>query len=622
MRRSRTRHHQAAILLQGHHGWDSGFHRINARLPNGLVAKEVVAESWPNETLIEACIDCVDSWRQSPGHWAPSGLGIRCSPTTFIAGGMAYGTPRASSEGLPTAPSHRGIGFSLLRANCCEPAPGPCRTAVPIDRNGNSEQGPFLRVQILRVRASRPRGVTVRLGVTIVTRVPAAPLAECRDNSPCGKKCMVRLHGAGLLSRPPVRQFWCWNDNGRHASRHDVQTPPNVRISVRLVNAAPALVGGGCATCQLPRIDPSGDRLFLPANAPPPVPVPVQAANARAPSPTGQWGISVSPSQVIAPVGSEVIMIASVCGIEGYMLTNQRVEWMISPEGVGQFMSPGEREPLEIGHWLHGLPRKVDNKYVINTTLFGGATLDRGTPTLSDDVFVQPGQSWVTVTSPTEGTSRVTVFAPEVYGWDRRQQTASIYWVDAQWRFPAPSIAPAGSRNTLTTTVTRQTDGSPLPGWRVRYEVAGGPEASFAPDGTPSVEIVTNDSGEVAGRDFPTAADGRHQSNIDPSAAPQHRRRSHAIDAGRRRFGAANLDRGQHRARRDHRAANQPARVGRPADHDAPTGQQSATRSHRAWSHLGGRRHRRAIRDPSGEPWHVDRDGTGGQRSIRRRFAT
>lgn len=61
--------HQAAILLQGHHNWDSRFQRISAQLPGGGVAQEVVAESWPNETLVEACLDCVHSWRQSPGHW-------------------------------------------------------------------------------------------------------------------------------------------------------------------------------------------------------------------------------------------------------------------------------------------------------------------------------------------------------------------------------------------------------------------------------------------------------------------------------------------------------------------------------------------------------------------------
>jgi hypothetical protein len=32
-------------------------------------ASEVVAESWPDQNLIDSCIDCVDSWRHSPGHW-------------------------------------------------------------------------------------------------------------------------------------------------------------------------------------------------------------------------------------------------------------------------------------------------------------------------------------------------------------------------------------------------------------------------------------------------------------------------------------------------------------------------------------------------------------------------
>jgi hypothetical protein len=61
--------YQAAILVQGHHSWESRFHRINAKLPGDVVAQEVVAESWPNEGLVEAAVDCVHSWRQSPGHW-------------------------------------------------------------------------------------------------------------------------------------------------------------------------------------------------------------------------------------------------------------------------------------------------------------------------------------------------------------------------------------------------------------------------------------------------------------------------------------------------------------------------------------------------------------------------
>ena len=62
--------HQASIRLQGHHNWENRFHRITGQLPDGLIAQEVCAESWPGKTLVAACIDCVDSWRQSSGHWS------------------------------------------------------------------------------------------------------------------------------------------------------------------------------------------------------------------------------------------------------------------------------------------------------------------------------------------------------------------------------------------------------------------------------------------------------------------------------------------------------------------------------------------------------------------------
>ena len=61
--------HQARITNQGHHNWESRFHRISGRLPQGLLAQEVCAESWPGKGLIAAAIDVVHSWRQSSGHW-------------------------------------------------------------------------------------------------------------------------------------------------------------------------------------------------------------------------------------------------------------------------------------------------------------------------------------------------------------------------------------------------------------------------------------------------------------------------------------------------------------------------------------------------------------------------
>jgi len=62
-------HYQARIRLQGHHQWENRFHRIRRLLGGRTLPVEVVAESWPDETMIDSCIDCVASWRQSSGHW-------------------------------------------------------------------------------------------------------------------------------------------------------------------------------------------------------------------------------------------------------------------------------------------------------------------------------------------------------------------------------------------------------------------------------------------------------------------------------------------------------------------------------------------------------------------------
>ena len=34
-----------------------------------MLSREVCAESWPGQRLVEAAEECVHSWRQSSGHW-------------------------------------------------------------------------------------------------------------------------------------------------------------------------------------------------------------------------------------------------------------------------------------------------------------------------------------------------------------------------------------------------------------------------------------------------------------------------------------------------------------------------------------------------------------------------
>lgn len=62
--------YQAKIRLQGHHFWDRRFQELGRKLPGNFTAQEVCAEGWPWQRLLEAAIDCVHCWRQSPGHWS------------------------------------------------------------------------------------------------------------------------------------------------------------------------------------------------------------------------------------------------------------------------------------------------------------------------------------------------------------------------------------------------------------------------------------------------------------------------------------------------------------------------------------------------------------------------
>lgn len=283
----------------------------------------------------------------------------------------------------------------------------------------------------------------------------------------------------------------------------------------------------GCANHRLPRIDPTGESLFVydtpPASLYDPTPYaasPYQPSPAYPPAASGQYGYAapapqyaevpgqmrwgdnvcttLAPTRTIAPVGSEVVLIAGVVDVEGFLRTNERVEWTIAPDGVGQFVDLDKESCVDLLLWDFTRPRKLSNNFAVTSTSRTYLRLTRGTPAAGDDVAVLRGQTWISVTSASEGTSLVTAFAPSVYGWKPRKQTATVHWVDAQWRLPPPAINPAGTSHVFTTSVTRHTDGSPCVGWLVRYEIADGPAAGFAPDGAQAAEAVTDANGQAS----------------------------------------------------------------------------------------------------------------------------
>lgn len=257
------------------------------------------------------------------------------------------------------------------------------------------------------------------------------------------------------------------------------------------------LLLAGCAECGWPRIDPTGEHVFVPA------PEPLNPQYTEVPAgqlPGDLVEVILTPRAIAAPVGSEVILLAGVRGPDNYLRTNERVEWSISAGSVGQFVQidKGTCWDLLVGDFTW--PRIRSPTSAVGTTSRRYVRLTRGTPTPADDVLVARGQTWITVTSPVEGTTYVTAYAPDVYGWDRHKQSAVIHWTyaDAEWRFPPPAIVPPGGRQVLTTTVTRRSDGLPAAGWRVRYTICGGPPAGFAPAGSQTVEVETNAAGQAS----------------------------------------------------------------------------------------------------------------------------
>jgi hypothetical protein len=209
---------------------------------------------------------------------------------------------------------------------------------------------------------------------------------------------------------------------------------------------------------------------------------------------------------VLAPVGSEVVLKAGICGADGYLIANQRMEWLLSSGFAGQFVDLGEREQISVLRALWDTPRKVDSTYAIGSTANAPVCLYRGTPDPTDDVQILRGDAWVTVTSAAEGVSHITAYSPTIPDWNLRRAIATIYWVDAQWILPSSTVVPAGRPHVLTTTVLRRTDGAPLAGWLVRYESASG--ASFGYEGGNVVDVPTDGAGRASVEVSPVDAGG------------------------------------------------------------------------------------------------------------------
>ncbi|MDB4545084.1 hypothetical protein OAK98_04520 [Mariniblastus sp.] len=211
----------------------------------------------------------------------------------------------------------------------------------------------------------------------------------------------------------------------------------------------------------------------------------------------GQSGkIVITPSRIVAPVGSEVVVLAGLCGDDGYFVKNQPLEWMLSNNSVGELIEIGGNHHPTFNKLIPPTSKKISGQYAKGRTSLKRIVLTRGTPTPADDINLAKGQTFVSVSSASPGTSYVTAVAPKSEGWDKRRASTVIHWVDGQWSVPAPVRATAGTVQSLATMVS-SADGGGVKGWEARYTIVGGAPAEFAPTGSRSVTATTDTNGKA-----------------------------------------------------------------------------------------------------------------------------
>jgi len=205
----------------------------------------------------------------------------------------------------------------------------------------------------------------------------------------------------------------------------------------------------------------------------------------------------MTPSRIVAPVGSEVVVLAGICGGDGFFVKNQPLEWMLSNNSVGELVEVGGMHHSKFNQLIPPTAKKFSGQYAWGRTGLKKVSLTRGTPTPVDDIELAKGQTFVSVSSASPGTSYVTAVAPKAEGWDKRRASTIIHWVDGRWSVPAPIRATAGTVAPLTTVVSSTDDGRGLKDWEVRYAIVGGAPAEFAPSGSKTAVAKTNNDGQA-----------------------------------------------------------------------------------------------------------------------------
>lgn len=232
-------------------------------------------------------------------------------------------------------------------------------------------------------------------------------------------------------------------------------------------------VGGGCAT-----YNPSYFPYWIPGGA-------IEQSHAK---PRGNAvyhdfdpkavKLEVTPETASNALKTQQLLVATVYDKDGHPRRGRRVEFML--EGPGSIIEVDE------SGWTSGRGYKVGTNYAVGYTGYREHTLTRGTPDKSDDATIRPGQTWCIVSSAVPGETVVRVYAPEIFNSAKNCEYVRLTWGDNQFSFPPPAVVRYGGEIDLSTVINRlSAEAGVTPDHiKVRYRVAGGPQAEFIPVGT------------------------------------------------------------------------------------------------------------------------------------------
>lgn len=232
---------------------------------------------------------------------------------------------------------------------------------------------------------------------------------------------------------------------------------------------------GNCSTCQTQPAPQRTPTTWLGSSKDPNSTVPKNSTPLIASS-REISELVLGPTDPVARVGTYVVMVAGVKDRGGNFRKNKQVEWTIDYSSPGGFIDVDRRDWCDVlaGEW--DPPRIESPRHAFTSTSRKPLRLTKGTPTPLDDVIIHEGQTWTAISSPCEGTTKLTAVALDSQDWQNRLRAANIHWIDAWPVLPPAKIAQNYSQALKLQSSVIRANGSAATGCIAVYEIISGAE--------------------------------------------------------------------------------------------------------------------------------------------------